>query len=174
MFPEEDNKDGERSWGQDLRGVTELIWFIQPGEEKVEGQPDCSYYLSQTGKWSRSVLSSSLQCLEAEQEATALSVWTVLLVIGFSFRWETGSWSWWSLLVPSNWRHSVILDLSRSVLQVLQTFCNTGNWFGKNNTMMPLNLCLIFIKLTNGISGCNEWHSLSSLLVFNELHTSSY
>ncbi|KAK4829956.1 hypothetical protein QYF61_008087 [Mycteria americana] len=35
--PEEGNQDGERSQGQDLGGVVEVTWFVQPGEEKAEG-----------------------------------------------------------------------------------------------------------------------------------------
>ncbi|PKU46115.1 synapsin-2- hypothetical protein [Limosa lapponica baueri] len=36
VCPDEGDQDGERSSGQDLRGVAEVTWLVQLGEEKVE------------------------------------------------------------------------------------------------------------------------------------------
>ena len=35
MCPEDGDQDGERSQGQDLRGVAEVTWLVQLGEEKA-------------------------------------------------------------------------------------------------------------------------------------------
>lgn len=37
MCPEEADQDGERPHGQEFGGAAEATWFVQPGDEKAEG-----------------------------------------------------------------------------------------------------------------------------------------
>lgn len=43
--PKEGYQDGEGFRGQDIWGAAEVMWFVQPREEKTEGRPDSSLQL---------------------------------------------------------------------------------------------------------------------------------
>lgn len=47
----ESYKDGEVSRGQDVYGAAKVTWFLQSGEEKIEGGPHHGLQLPCEGDW---------------------------------------------------------------------------------------------------------------------------